>query len=216
MQKRVIVAGLRSLSLESPACKVGTWLVCGNVDFRRVPLIPRTDKRSSLYLNYLHKPCEVKWKSLSRVWLFATPWAIQSMEFSRPEYWSGSLSLLQGIFPTQGPNPGLPHCRRTNHVVYRKYLLSFLESYILEHARQGCLPDQSPVKTLVIFLGWQHLHTCCHKPLLEELSMSCVTPLGKRALSSLCLVSSRPHPLSLSLSWFCWLSFCCNKSEQWA
>ena len=24
----------------------------------------------------------------------------------------GNLSLLQGIFPTQGPNPGLPHCRR--------------------------------------------------------------------------------------------------------
>ena len=72
------------------------------------------------------------------------------MEFSRPEYWSGSpfpspgelpnpgieprspalqvdslpaeppgkpkntgmgsLALLQGIFPTQGLNPGLPHC----------------------------------------------------------------------------------------------------------
>ena len=25
---------------------------------------------------------------------------------------AGSLSLLQGIFPTQGLNPGLPHCRR--------------------------------------------------------------------------------------------------------
>ena len=24
----------------------------------------------------------------------------------------GSLSLLQGIFPTQGPNPGLLHCRQ--------------------------------------------------------------------------------------------------------
>ena len=24
----------------------------------------------------------------------------------------GCLSLLQGIFPTQGSNPGLPHCRR--------------------------------------------------------------------------------------------------------
>ena len=24
----------------------------------------------------------------------------------------GSLSLLQGIFPTQGLNPGLSHCRR--------------------------------------------------------------------------------------------------------
>ena len=28
----------------------------------------------------------------------------------------GSLSLLQGIFPTQGLNPGLPHCRR---ILYR-------------------------------------------------------------------------------------------------
>ena len=31
---------------------------------------------------------EVKWKSLSRIRLFVMPWAIQSMEFSRPEYWS--------------------------------------------------------------------------------------------------------------------------------
>ena len=30
-----------------------------------------------------------KWKLLSCVQLFATPWTIQSMEFSRPEYWSG-------------------------------------------------------------------------------------------------------------------------------
>ena len=43
---------------------------------------------------------------------FVIPWTIQSMEFSRPEYWSGSVSLLQGIFPTQGLNPGLPHCRQ--------------------------------------------------------------------------------------------------------
>ena len=32
---------------------------------------------------------EVKWQSLSRVQLFATPRTIQSMGFSRPEYWSG-------------------------------------------------------------------------------------------------------------------------------
>ena len=36
------------------------------------------------------------------------------LEFSRPEYCSGyssvgSLSFLQGIVPTQGSNPGLPH-----------------------------------------------------------------------------------------------------------
>ena len=42
-----------------------------------------------------------KWKckSLSRVWLFVTPWAVQSMEFSRPEYWSGQLFSSTGIFP---------------------------------------------------------------------------------------------------------------------
>ena len=32
------------------------------------------------------------------------------MEFSRPEYWNGY--LLQGIFPTQGLNPGLSHYRQ--------------------------------------------------------------------------------------------------------
>ena len=45
------------------------------------------------------------------VWLFATSWAVQSLEFFGPEYWSvGSLSLLQGMFPAQGWNPVLPHC----------------------------------------------------------------------------------------------------------
>ena len=42
----------------------------------------------------------------------ATPWAIQSMEFSRKNTGAGNLSLLQGILPTQGLNPGLPHCRQ--------------------------------------------------------------------------------------------------------
>ena len=37
----------------------------------------------------LYNHSEVKWKSLSGVQLFATPWTIQSMEFSRPEYWYG-------------------------------------------------------------------------------------------------------------------------------
>ena len=37
--------------------------------------------------------------------------APRSMGFSRPEYWSGSHSLFQGIFPIQGWNLGLLHCR---------------------------------------------------------------------------------------------------------
>ena len=49
-------------------------------------------------------------------WLFVNPWTVAhqaplSMEFSRQEYWSGH-SLLQGIFLTQGLNPGLLHYRQ--------------------------------------------------------------------------------------------------------
>ena len=42
----------------------------------------------------------------------ATPWTTQSIELSTPEYWSGSFSLLQGIFPTQESNHGLLNCRQ--------------------------------------------------------------------------------------------------------
>ena len=46
---------------------------------------------------------EVRWKSLSRVQFFGTPWTRESMEFSRLEYWSGQ------PFPSPEdlPNPGI-------------------------------------------------------------------------------------------------------------
>ena len=40
-------------------------------------------------LSELKWESEVKWKSLSCVQSVLTPWTIQSMEFSRQEYWSG-------------------------------------------------------------------------------------------------------------------------------
>ena len=62
---------------------------------------------------------------LSCVQLFATPWIpahqlLCPWGLSRQEYWNGEKKntrmgrhvLLQGIFPTQGLNPGLPHCRQ--------------------------------------------------------------------------------------------------------
>ena len=46
---------------------------------------------------------DAKWRWLGCDQLFVTPWTIQSMEFSRPEYWSGL------PFPPPGdlPNPGI-------------------------------------------------------------------------------------------------------------
>ena len=58
-----------------------------------------------------------KVKSLSCVRLFETPWTVAYqaplfMGFSRQEYWSGLSFPSLGIFPTQGLNLGLPHCRQ--------------------------------------------------------------------------------------------------------
>ena len=66
------------------------------------------------------KQYEVKWKSLSHAQLSVTAWTIQAMnslQFSIIQNSPGqntgvsSLSLFQGIFPMQGSNPGLLHCR---------------------------------------------------------------------------------------------------------
>ena len=52
------------------------------------------------------------WKSLSHVWLFATPRTIQSMQFSRPEYWSGQPFPSSGHLPNPGIEPRSPNCRQ--------------------------------------------------------------------------------------------------------
>ena len=56
---------------------------------------------------------KVKVKSLSRVWLFATPWTVAhqappSMGFSRQEYWSGVPFPSPGDLPDPGIKPGSP------------------------------------------------------------------------------------------------------------
>ena len=51
-------------------------------------------------------------QSSIHVRLFVTPWTIKSMDSPGQNTGVGSLSLLQGIFPTQGSNRGLLHCRR--------------------------------------------------------------------------------------------------------
>ena len=52
-------------------------------------------------------------KSLSHVWLFATPWTVSykaplSMEFSRQEYWSGLPFPSPGDLPDPGIEPRSP------------------------------------------------------------------------------------------------------------
>ena len=52
----------------------------------------------------------LKWKLFSHARLFATPRTMESMEFSRPEYWSGY------PFPSPGHHPNLDMETRSTHM----------------------------------------------------------------------------------------------------
>ena len=52
-----------------------------------------------------------KWKSLSRCQTLQPHGLYSPWNSSGQNTGVSSLSFLQGIFPTQGSNPGLPHCR---------------------------------------------------------------------------------------------------------
>ena len=64
----------------------------------------------SVLLRHQFSPNWSMGKSLSRVQLFATPRTYSPWNSSGQNTGAGILSLLQGIFPTQGLNPCLPHC----------------------------------------------------------------------------------------------------------
>ena len=126
--------------------------------------------------------CTSKWKCklLSHFLLFVTPWTTQSMEFSRQEHWVGTLSLLQGIFPTQdltqvscvaGEGNSIPfHCHKGSPSILEWVALSLLQqifptqelNWRLLHCRwilyqlsyQGS--PRCPIKTF----SYTHIHMC--------------------------------------------------------
>ena len=95
---------------------------------------------NSTILWLLYQSCKYYCQPFSHVHLFETPWTVARqvplfMEFSRQEYQSGygvfSHSPLQGIFPTQGLNLGIQHCRQILYHLkyqgtpYQGYLFQF-------------------------------------------------------------------------------------------
>ena len=77
-----------------------------------------------------------KVKSLSRVRLFASPWTVAYQAlgpwiFPGKSTGVGCHFLLQGIFLTQGSNPGLPHCRQMLYPLSHQGSPVILEQLIL-------------------------------------------------------------------------------------
>ena len=82
------------------------WFLNKDLSIRRLLLGGTGQAIRNTDLTQLHSTGSIKvskWKSLGHVRLFVTQWTIQSMEFSRWEYWSGQ------PFPSPGdlPNPGI-------------------------------------------------------------------------------------------------------------
>ena len=67
-------------------------------------------------------------------WLYS-PWNSPDQNIG-----AGSHSLLQGIFPTQGSNPALPHCRRTLYQLSRRGSPRTLEQVAIPFSRGSSWP----------------------------------------------------------------------------
>ena len=95
--------------------------------------------RALLNFNKKYLCCsEVKWKSVSHVWLFVIPYSL----WNSPGQNTGvdSLSLLSGISPTQGSNPGLPHCRGILYQLSHKGSPKILERVAYPFSRGSSHP----------------------------------------------------------------------------
>ena len=96
-----------------------------------------------------------KWKLLSRVWFFVTP-----MDYTVHgilQAGVGSLALLQGIFPTQGSNPGLPHCRRILYQLSHQGSPRILEWVVYSFSRGSSRPrNRTEVSSIAgeFFTNW--------------------------------------------------------------
>ena len=91
---------------------------------------------------------------------------VQSMEFSRPEY---CLSLLQGIFPTQGLNPGLLHWRQILYQMSHKGSPRSLEWVAYPFSSRSSLPrNRTRVSRIVggFFTNWDMREACGYNYLI--------------------------------------------------
>ena len=114
----------------------------------------------------------------------------------------GSHSLLQGIFPTQGSNPGLPHCRRTLYQLSHKgrpptlnrwqfwhLLRQCLACAALDHTLKRSTPTWRPLSVLPRFPGFPEVWVLC-PPWTPRLG--CLLSISSILLSNMilsCLVS---------------------------
>ena len=114
---------MRWMGWEPSVCRSGS---CGRSERSQLGTTYLfTGQFSHFQLMYFFK---VKCWSLSCVQFFVTPWTVAYQaplwEYPDKNTGVGCHFLLQGIFPTPGWNPALPHCRQTFYQLSRQGSLS--------------------------------------------------------------------------------------------
>ena len=102
-----------------------------------------------------------------------------SMEFPRQDYWSGLLTLFQGVSLTQGSNLGFPHCRQILYHLGHQERASgrkgpLLNSFWLPMFDSRLVSHPLPPLLLSVQRHWAG---CCQGLALREVC-SAVKPLG--------------------------------------
>ena len=85
------------------------------------------------------------------------PTLCNPMDYTGQNTGVGSLSLLQGIFPTLGLNPGLPHCRQILYQLSHKGSPRILEWVAYPFSRVSSQPrDRTRVSCIAgrLFTNW--------------------------------------------------------------
>ena len=164
-----------------------------------------------VHRNFLYCFCNfsVKWsevKSLSHVWLYATPWTVAcqaplSMGFSRQKYWSGLLCHLPGDLPNPGIGPSL---------------------FPLLHWQAGSLPLAPPGKPsdlwgMSIYLATQAAPSWVDLGDVFNVASRISKPFTERIYSSCCSQASFNFKLEFYLfPWSCQLSYDWEGSVYWS
>ena len=97
----------------------------------------------------------------------------------------GSLSLLQGIFPTQGSNPGLPHCRQVLYQLSHKEC----EILIVEMEMGGCwslateLELQACIVAVLSLVAPWHAGSFQTRKTPRHRDQTCVPCIGRQILN---------------------------------
>ena len=81
-----------------------------------------------------------EWKSLSCVGLLGAHGVFNPWNSPGQNTGVGSISLLQGIFPTRGSSPGLPHCKQILYQLSHKGSPRILEWVVYPFSRGSSWP----------------------------------------------------------------------------